>query len=158
MSPFSPGATSGQTGIASGAAAGWAGAWPQVGAENERTRTQAAQRLKCVMRGRHSTGALRSLHTIRGPEDVMTQGREAEVFARRVDADWEMFCRGGGAGGDPFSSPGVATEPQELEPPPDREPEPARAVGRCTISMPRSWGCPIRTPTARIAARQSLPC
>ena len=48
----------------------------------------------------------------------MTHGRGADVFARREDADWDMFLRGGGAGDHPWSSAGASAEPVELEPAP----------------------------------------
>ena len=42
----------------------------------------------------------------------MTERAAGDVFARREDADWAMFCRGGG-GTEPFT---IDAEPVELEP------------------------------------------
>src|SRR5688572_24033010 len=58
----------------------------------------------------------------------MTHGSGADIFGRRQDIEWEMFCRGG-ANGAPFS-PAPATEPLDLEPAPDPPVESSSTAGR----------------------------
>ena len=71
----------------------------------------------------------------------MTHGGSADIFAKRDDTDWDMFCRGS-ATSDPWSSPGASSEPQELEPARSPAGEPVPVVGTVRHFHARVVGLP----------------
>src|SRR3954470_6117339 len=92
MSPVSPGTLSGHSGIGCGASA-------KARAAEQASNSRTMARLKCLMGGRDSTGAVRAC--------IQFVTSRSGCMAYGGDADWEMFCRGrGDDSAEPFGMPG----------------------------------------------------